>query len=251
MGKQPPPVGYEDTPMIPGQNWRVHDINRPQPTVVTPGSYSTSESPGSPPSDAVVLFDGTDLSKWEGKDGGPAGWNLEGDYFESSRAGNIQTKEQFGDCQLHIEWASPSVVEGASQGRGNSGVFLMGLYESQVLDGYDNRTYADGTTGAIYGQYPPLVNACRKPGEWQVYDLLFVTPKWDGDKLESPAYITLIHNGVLLHHHQPIQGPTGHKQTTNYDVKHGPEGPLMLQDHRNPVRYRNIWMRRLKGYDEA
>lgn len=247
---KPAPVGYDDTPMIPGSKWRVHDGTRPQPRVITPGTFSTPEQPGQPPSDAVVLFDGTDLSAWVGRDGEPK-WNMKDGYMECNRTGNIQTKEEFGDCQLHIEWATPAEVVGDSQGRGNSGVFLIGKYEIQVLDGYNNRTYADGITAAIYGQYPPLVNACRKPGEWQSYDIFFVSPRFDGQKLVSPAYITVVHNGVLVHHRQAIQGPTGHKSVASYDEPHGPEGPLMLQDHRNPVRYRNIWMRRIGDYDQG
>ncbi len=163
--------------------------------------------------------------------------------------GDIQTKQHFGDCQLHIEWAAPVEVKGESQGRGNSGVFLMGRYEIQVLDCYSNVTYADGATAAIYGQYPPLVNACRKPGEWQTYDIFFVAPRFEGEKLVSPAYVTVIHNGVLVHHHQELLGSTGHKILPSYEP-HPPKGPIRLQDHGNPVRYRNIWIRDLKGYDE-
>ena len=238
------PVGYDDTPMLPGSKWRVHDANRPQPRVVTP---STS---GQPPSDAVVVFDGTDLSAWTGQDG-EAGWKVENGFMEvAPGTGDIETREHFGDCQLHIEFAAPAEVEGDSQGRGNSGVFLIGEYEIQVLDGYENRTYADGITAAIYAQYPPLVNACRKPGEWQTYDIFFVAPRFEGQKLLSPAYITVVHNGVLVHHHQEAVGPTGHKNLASYDTPHGPEGPLRLQDHRNPVRYRNIWIRPIGDYDQ-
>ncbi len=238
-------VGYDDTPFLPGSKWRVHDGTRPQPRIVTPG-----DKPGDPPSDAIVLFDGKDVSKWMASDGGEAKWKVENGAMEVTRTGNIQTREHFGDCQLHIEWAAPAEVKGESQGRGNSGVFLMGKYEIQVLDGYNNITYADGITAAIYGQYPPLVNACRKPGEWQTYDIFFVAPRFDGDKLVSPAYVTVVHNGVLVHHHQEIMGPTGHRILASYDTPHGPEGPLVLQDHGDPVRYRNIWIRPLKGYNE-
>jgi len=244
------PVGYDDTPMLPGSQWRVHDARRPQPPVVTPGTASTPQQAGRPPSDAVVLFDGTNLSGWTGREG-EAKWKVENGYMEVTRTGDIETREHFGDCQLHLEFATPAEVKGDSQGRGNSGVFLMGRYEIQVLDGYDNLTYADGITSAIYGQYPPLVNACRPPGEWQSYDISFVAPRWDGDRLVSPAYITVVHNGVLVHHHQAAMGPTGHKNLSSYDRPHPAEGPLKLQDHGNPVRFRNIWMRRLKGYDQS
>ena len=246
------PVGYDDTPMLHNSKWRVHDSRRPQPRVVTPGTESSQEKPGQPPSDAIVLFDGTDLSTWEKVEDDDPLWKVENGYMEvASRTGDIQTKSHFGDCQLHLEWAPPAEVRGDSQKRGNSGVFLMGRYEIQVLDGYDNPTYADGITAAIYGQYPPLVNACRKPGEWQTYDIFFVAPRFEGQKLVSPAYVTAIHNGILVHHHQAIMGPTGHRGLSSYDAPHPPEGPLRLQDHGDPVRYRNIWMRPLSDYDQA
>ncbi|RKY02695.1 DUF1080 domain-containing protein [Candidatus Poribacteria bacterium] len=239
-------IGYDDTPYLPGSKWRVHDGKRPQPRVVTPGA-----SPGDPPSDAIILFDGTDLSKWvSSRDGGPARWKVENGYMEVvPGTGDIQTKEEFGDCQLHIEWMVPPDVTGEDQGRGNSGVFLMGLYEIQVLDCYGNITYPDGMTAAIYGQYPPLVNACRKPGEWQTYDIIWEAPRFEGDKLVRPAYLTLIFNGVVVHNHVALLGPTGHRRLPEYRP-HPPVGPLRLQDHGNPVRYRNIWYRPLKGYDE-
>jgi hypothetical protein len=243
-------VGYDDTPMLPDSPWRVHDGSRPMPPVIEPGTASTPEQPGRPPSDAIVLFDGSGLSAWKGKEG-DAGWKVENGYMEVTRTGNIETREQFGDCQLHLEWAAPAEVRGESQGRGNSGVFLMGRYEIQVLDGYENRTYADGITAALYGQYPPLVNACRRPGEWQNYDIFFVAPRWEGGQLVSPAYVTVVHNGVLVHHHQALMGPTGHRRTASYAEPHPAEGPLVLQDHGDPVRYRNIWMRRIRGYDQG
>jgi hypothetical protein len=237
------PLGYDDTPLIPGQPWKVHDSTRPQPRVVTPGTA------GSPPSDAVVLFDGTDLSGWECKRGGDAGWKVENGYMEVvPKSGNIVSKKQFGDCQLHVEWAAPEEVIGDSQGRGNSGVFLMGLYEIQVLDCYENPTYADGLTAGIYGQFPPLVNACRKPGEWQTYDIIWVGPQFDGDKLLSPARLTVFQNGVLVHHDTVLTGPTTHRAVQPYEP-HPPEGPLELQDHGDMVRFRNIWYRPLTGYD--
>jgi hypothetical protein len=239
-------LGYTDTPIIPGTNYHVHDGNRPQPPVVRPG-----EQVGQPPSDAVILFDGTSTSAWVGRDGGPAKWTVQDGYMQAAPgAGDIRTRESFGSCQLHLEWAAPATVKGESQGRGNSGVFLLGLYEIQVLDCYDNPTYPDGTTAAIYGQYPPLVNACHKPGEWQTYDIIWESPHWEGDKLVSPAYVTVLFNGVLVHHHTSPQGPTGHRTLSSYN-RHPETGPLSLQDHGDPVRFRNIWIRPLKGYDQG
>ncbi len=239
-------LGYDDTPFLPGSRWRVHDGSRPQPRVVTPG-----EKFGDPPSDAVILFDGTDLSQWvSARDGGPARWKVENGYMEVvAGTGDIQTIRHFGDCQLHIEWMAPEEVRGEGQGRGNSGVFLMGLYEIQVLDCYQNPTYPDGTTAAIYGQYPPLVNACRPPGEWQTYDILWEAPRFDGDQLVEPAYVTVFHNGIVVHCHTPLFGPTTHRQVLSYRP-HPPVGPLRLQDHGDPVRFRNIWYRPLTDYDQ-
>jgi hypothetical protein len=246
------PVGYDDTPMLPGGTWRVHDSRRSQPRVIDPGTASTQARPGRPPSDAIVLFDGQDVSQWVGRDGGPVQWAVADGAMEVvPRTGNIQTVKQFGDIHLHIEWAAPTEVKGESQGRGNSGVFLMGRYEIQVLDSYDNVTYADGHTGAIYGQYPPLVNAARKPGEWQTYDIFFLAPRFDGATLVSPAYATVIFNGVLIHHHQELMGPTGHKILASYTEPHDPKGPIMLQDHGDLVRFRNIWVRPIGGYDQG
>ncbi len=239
------PVGYDDTPYIPGSAYRVHDGKRPQPRIVTPGSESSQAAPGAPPADAVVLFDGSNLNGWIGRDGGPAAWKLEHGYMEVvARTGDITSKIEFGDCQLHVEWSPPAHVVGDSQGRGNSGVFLMGTYEIQVLDCYDNPTYADGTAAAIYGEYPPLVNACRKPGEWNVYDIIWTAPQFRGGEFHAPAYLTMLFNGVLVHNHRELVGPTSHKVVVPWTV-HAPVGPLKLQDHGNPVRYRNIWYRPL------
>jgi Domain of Unknown Function (DUF1080) len=243
-------LGAEDGPIIPGTPFRVHDQARPQPRIVHPGTASTPEQPGAPPSDATILFDGRDLSQWTSEQGGEAHWTVEHGYVEVAPAtGDIYTREPFGDGQFHLEWAAPAVAMGEGQGRGNSGVLLMGLYELQVLDGYENRTYADGTAAAIYGQYPPLVNACRPPGAWQCYDIIWMAPGFDGDRLVRPASVTLLHNGVVAHYHTVLLGPTQHRQVASYRP-HPPAGPLRLQDHGARVRYRNIWYRRLKGYDE-
>jgi hypothetical protein len=232
------PVGYSDTPYLPGNKWRVHDIARPAPPVVTPGVGTA------PPSDATVLFDGKDLSKWKSGDK-DAGWKVADGAMEVNGTGTIETRDSFGDLQLHLEWASPAKVESESQGRGNSGVFLMGRYEVQVLDSFDNRTYSDGQAAALYGQRPPDVNASRKPGEWQSYDIFFRAPRFDGDKLASPGIITVMHNGVCVHHAEALLGATAHRAVAKYEP-HPPTGPIALQDHGNPVRYRNIWVRALQ-----
>jgi hypothetical protein len=249
--------GYTDTEFLPGGKWRVHDLNRPHPRVVAPGTDSTPERAGRAPSDAVVLFDGKDLSKWitrgKRKDAGKVfepQWKVENGYIEMvAGTGDLASKEEFGDCQIHVEWAAPAEVRSNSQGRGNSGVLMMGRYEIQVLDSWENVTYADGQAASIYAQYPPLVNASRKPGEWQSFDIVFEAPRFEGGKVVKPAYVTVFHNGVLTHHRQAMLGPMRHKVLTKYEP-HGPEGPLVLQSHGNPVRYRNIWVRRLTGYDE-
>jgi hypothetical protein len=247
MDQQKP--GYDDTPLLPGSRFRVHDRNRPQPRVVRPGTASAPDRPGEPPSDAVVLFDGTSLSQWVAVKGGEAGWRVVDGTMEVVRGtGDIQTRAGFGDCQLHVEWAAPAQTSGESQGRGNSGVFLMGRYEIQVLDCYQNPTYPDGTTGAIYGQYPPLVNGCRAPGEWQSYEIIWEAPRFDGERLARPAYLTMLHNGVVVHNRAEVLGRTGHRQLPSYEP-HPPVGPLRLQDHGDPVRYRNIWYRPLAAYD--
>ena len=247
------PVGYTDTPFLPGGKWRVHDLNRPHPPVVNPGTGVPPEQPGRPPSDAVVLFDGKDLSQWleQGEGAGSANpgaprWKVENGYMEVvPKTGSIVSKEKFGDCQIHVEWASPREVQSSSQGRGNSGVLIMSRYEIQVLDSYENVTYADGQASAVYGQQPPLVNASRPPGEWQAYDIVWEAPRFDGDKLVKPAYVTVFHNGVLVHHHQEVLGAVQHRAVAKYRP-HGAEEPLLLQNHSNPVRYRNVWVRRLK-----
>ncbi|MBI4873473.1 MAG: DUF1080 domain-containing protein [Acidobacteria bacterium] len=242
--------GYTDTPQIPGQPWKVHDAARPRPPKVTPGLPVLNEAP---PSDATVLFDGKNLSKWiamvRGGQVQEPKWKVENGYMEIvPRTGRLVTKEKFGDCQLHVEWQIPKGTEGAGQGRGNSGVELMMRYEIQVLESFENVTYADGQAASIYGQWPPLVNASRPEGEWNVYDIFFEAPKFEGDKLTKPAFVTVIHNGVLVQHRKEILGRAIHRRVATY-APHAAEEPLSLQDHNRAVRYRNIWIRRLKGYD--
>jgi len=211
-------------------------LDWPEPKAVDPGP------PGGPPSDAIVLFDGKSLDKWE--NGGNWIINKKEGYATAAKSG-IRTKQAFGDIQLHIEWASPAEVKGNGQGRGNSGVYLMGRYEVQILDSYKNKTYYDGQAGAIYKQTPPLVNASRKPGEWQTYDIIFKAPRFTKEgKLESPAYVTVLHNGVLIQNHFELQGGTSYVRPPSYS-KHPPKLPLNLQFHGNPVRFRNIWVREL------
>jgi prepilin-type processing-associated H-X9-DG protein len=225
--------------------WAVHDGNRPQPKVVTPGTFSSPEQPGKPPSDAIILFDGTDLSNWESGDGTPAKWLVKDGYMQvAPSTGEIRTKEKFGDCQLHIEWAAPSKVQGDSQGRGNSGIFLMGIVEIQVLDSYNNITYADGHASSVYGVSPPMANALRPPGEFQVYDIVFRRPLFKEGKMVDPGHVTVFVNGVLTQDAFPLEGATGHMGRS----KPGPfpeKGPLSLQDHGNPMRFRNVWYRPL------
>jgi Domain of Unknown Function (DUF1080) len=235
-------LGYDDTPMLPGLPFHVHDPLRPHPPLVTPAAQF-----GGAPSDAIVLFDGKDLSQWQS---GPRSWKLADGYLEvAPGAGDLATKEKFGDVQLHVEWAVPVDIRGNSQNRGNSGIFLQGRYEVQVLDSYQNPTYADGQAGALYGQWPPLANATRKPGEWQSYDIVFEAPQFQGGKLVKPAYATVFLNGVLLHNHKELMGPTVHRQLAKYAAQPA-EDSLVLQDHQQPVRYRNIWIRRLAAYDQ-
>ncbi len=253
---KPKKEGYTDTPMEPDGKWHVHDPNRPNPPIITPGECSTQDKAGTAPSDAVVLFDGKDLSHWQSTVKGQAvepKWKVaDGCMVAEKGAGGIFTKESFGDMQLHVEWSAPTPAAGNGQGRGNSGVIIMRNYEVQVLDSYDNVTYADGQAGAVYGQHPPLVNACRKPGEWQTYDIIFEAPKFDEStkKLVKPAYVTVLHNGVLIQNHQEIIGAMAYRQLAKYTY-HADELPLMLQFHGNQVRYRNIWVREIGTCGEA
>jgi hypothetical protein len=231
----------------PDPNWFAHDRLRPLPPVVTPGTPSTPEKAGTAPSDAVVLFDGKDLSQWSDMQGNPTKWITGDGYMECVKgSGYIRTRQNFGDCQLHVEWATPKPAHGEGQGRGNSGVFFgRDRYEIQVLDSYESKTYADGSAGSIYGQYPPLVNACRPPGEWQTYDILYTAPRFDGaGKLVSAARITAFHNGVLIQNNVELTGPTGWIDRAPYSA-HPEKQPIAFQDHGNPVRYRNVWVREL------
>jgi Domain of Unknown Function (DUF1080) len=226
--------------------YAIHDRDRPLPPVVDPGTSSTQSTAGRPPSDAIVLFDGKDLSQWRMRDGSAAKWKLGSGYFEViPKTGQLYTRRAFGDCQLHVEFAEPDPPRGVDQDRGNSGVFLQDLYEVQVLDSYHSRTYADGQAAAIYGQFPPLVNAARAPGEWQSYDIIFHGPRFDAKGgLTRPAHMTVLHNGVLVQDDAQLSGPTAHRRRPPYVA--GPEKlPLSLQDHDHPVRYRNIWIREL------
>lgn len=228
------------------QRWKIHDMSRPRPAVIDPGITSTQAQPNQLPSDAIILFDGKELSQWRSTEGQAAKWVVKDGYMEAAPgSGAIRTLRNFGDCQLHIEWATPLPAEGKGQERGNSGVFLMGKYEVQLLDSYQNHTYADGQAAAIYGQHPPLVNACRPPGEWQTYDIIFHKPRFDSNKqLIRPARITVLHNGVLVQDNVKILGPTSWTQRLPY-VAHREKLPLSLQDHGNPIRFRNIWLREL------
>lgn len=231
-------LGYGDTPVLNDSGYHVHDGTRPQPPVVRFG--------GDPPvpSDAVRLFGGGSLEGWVNKKTGePTGWTVEGEVMTVvPGTGDIRTVCELGDGQFHLEFRSPEVVKGEGQGRGNSGIFLMGLYEIQVLDNYDNPTYADGTVGAVYGQYPPLANPILPPGEWNAVDIIWKGPVFEGEKLVSPAVVTVLLNGVVQQHARVLQGPTRHKVLTAYEP-HPPELPLSLQDHGDLVSFRNIWFR--------
>jgi hypothetical protein len=231
----------------PDPNYLDHDRTRPQPPVVTPAIPSTQEQAGKAPSDATILFDGRDLSSWVAMDGSPTKWIKGNGYMECVQgSGYVRTRQNFGDCQLHIEWATPTPAHGEGQGRGNSGVFFgLDRYEVQVLDSYQAQTYADGSAAAVYGQYPPLVNASRPPGEWQTYDIIYTAPRFDVQgKLASHAYMTVFHNGVLVQNHVQLTGPTSWLERAPYQF-HPEKQPISLQDHGNPVRYRNIWVREL------
>ena len=235
------------TPVTPEMKPEMTEFWEPEVRVVTPGAPG-AQAAILPPSDAVVLFDGKDLSKWKDKDGGAAKWEVKDGVFTVKKGtGDIETRQTFNDYQLHIEWRIPADIQGQGQGRGNSGIFMQGIYELQVLDSYRNRTYANGQAGSIYKQTPPLVNAMRKPGEWNVYDIVYTAPRFKEDgSLFSPARITVLHNGVLVQNNFDIRGDTPYIGLPKYKA-HG-KGPIRLQDHGDPskaISYRNIWLREL------
>ncbi len=238
----PYPTGYSDTPLIvPGGQWKVHDIDRPRPGAVKPGNTAADA-----PADAIVLFDGKNTDQFVGKNGAPCPWKIEnGELIVNG--GDVWSKLSFASCQVHIEWKTDPNTEGRSQKKGNAGIFFMDRYETQMLDCDNNLTYADGMAGSVYGQTPPLVNAVRKAGEWQTYDIIFTAPKLDGSKVIEPARITTILNGMVVQNNTTILGPTLHKKATSYAGEFPAKAPFRFQDHKNsiPDRLRNIWVRPL------
>jgi len=248
VAAQPPgQLGYDDTPMQPNGRWHIHDGKRPQPKVVAPAAKNAEPVPA-PPDATILIGARDDLGAWQMTDGSPATWTMKAGVVETGK-GIIRTKAEFTDFQLHVEFATPSLVKGDGQGRGNSGVFLLGKFEIQVLDSYNNPTYPDGQAAAMYGQYPPLVNASRPPGEWQTYDMVFTAPRFAQGRLEKPAVVTVLHNGIVVHNADAFWGPTAHRKIDPYTPDTA-KGPIGLQDHGNPVRYRNVWIRPL-GSDLA
>lgn len=227
--------GYKDTPKLPWCEWLVHDPDRPAPKRIDPGP---APAPAPVPADAIVLFDGTDLSNW-----GASNWKVQNGEIVAG-SGNLRSRESFGDVQVHLEWMAPADWEGPWYNRGNNGVLLMGLFEIQIFDSFNENLYPDGQAAAIYAQTPPLVNACRKPGEWQTFDIAFTAARWDGDKMIAPPRVIMHHNGILVHLNQEVFGTTGHKVVPG-KIKPVTAGPLVLAGHDCPVRFRNIWVRKL------
>lgn len=226
--------GYKDTPKLPWCGYLVHDPDRPAPPRVNPGPAS---APSPVPVPAVVLFDGKDLSQWHGD------WKVVEGCIEAG-TGNLVSKESFGDCQIHVEWMAPAHFQGPWYNQGNNGVLLMGLYEIQIFDSFNEKIYPDGQAAAIYGQTPPRVNACRPPGEWQTFDIVFTAPVFEAGKLVKPARVTLFHNGLLAQLNEEIHGETGHRIVPEYQNTRG-KGPLVFSGHDCPVRFRNVWVRPL------
>jgi len=228
--------GYKDTPKLPWCSWLVHDPDRPAPKRVDPGKACC---PPPAPADAIVLFDGKDVTKWDAAEG----WKVDNGCLVAGNS-RFATKESFGNAQIHLEWMTPAGFVGPWYNRGNNGVFLMGLFEIQIFESFNEKIYPDGQAGAIYGQTPPLVNVSRPPGEWQSFDILFIAPKFEGDKLLEPARVTVLHNGVLVQLNEEIRGDTGHRVLPVYGHKIS-KGPLAFGGHGCPVRFRNIWLRSL------
>lgn len=236
-----------EPPLLPAPQFRypIHDMSRPQPAAVTPGEASCGDRAGTAPSDAVVLFDGRDLSKWR-SGSGDAKWEVvDGAMRVRPGSGDLSTRESFGDCQLHLEWMVPKTLTPSGQAGANSGVFLMNQYEVQILQSFGNKTYPDGMAGALYGQYPPMVNACRPQGEWNTYSIIFRAPRFDGNgNLRAPATTTVLLNGVLVQDEAEILGSTAHMARAAYRA-HPDRLPIRLQDHGDAILFRNIWVRPL------
>ncbi len=227
--------GYKDTPKLPWCEWLVHDPDRPAPKRVNPGPAL----PAAPaPADAVVLFDGRNLDQWQTNR-----WKLESGEIVAGE-GNLTSKAAFGNCQIHVEWLAPAKFEGPWYDQGNNGVMLMGLYEIQIFDSFNQKLYPDGQAASIYGQTPPLVNVTRPPGEWQTFDIFFTAPTFADGKLKTPARVTMLHNGVLVHLNEVVHGETGHRIVPEYKQQVS-SGPLVFNGHGCPVRFRNIWVRKL------
>jgi hypothetical protein len=248
--KAEPIEGFRDTPLIPGTPWHIHDPDRPQPPVVTPGAAFSQSAP--PPSDAEVLFDGQDLSKWESPSGSQAPWTVKDGYMEPAARQGIRTRGKWADFQLHVEFSTPNPPHGTGQARGNSGILINNMYEVQVLDSYEDKTYADGQCAAIYGQSPPLANASKPPGQWQTYDIIFESPRWnDRGELVKKAIITVLHNGVVVQNHVELIGgtdginPQVPWRTPAKYTPHAPDVFVELQYHNSTTHYRNIWVRNL------
>lgn len=228
--------GYKDTPKLPWCDYLVHDPDRPAPPRVNPGP---ARPPAPPPGDAIVLFDGNDVSRWQ-----PSQWRIVDGCLESPKTGNLVTRDEFGSFQLHLEWRQPKNFEGPWYDRGNNGVLLHGLYEIQIFDSYNEKLYPDGQAAAIYGQTPPMVNVCRPPGEWETFDIIFLAPVFADGRLTQPARVTMFHNGVLVHLHEVVHGATNHRVLPNYN-RQITRGPIAFGAHGCPVQFRNIWLRPL------